>query len=719
MLVLNDFLNTLSINVKASLLTIVIPVVFFVSLFIGSKRCNKKEFDEDFLSKKQTNTIKGFCAAGIILHHLAQKTAAPWLNSQYIIHGLDFFVNIGYLFVGTFLFISGYGLYKSYKTNDSYFDNYFSRRIFPLTIAYIMTSLIYYIYYPISSTYTWYVFAILVCYILFYLGFKNIKKEYISFTIVTIGIVLYSVICNFFMLGGWWYNTIGLFVIGLVFAKFEKGIVSFIKKVYLPFFVLCIVITIACNMYGRYYEVIIFNVKEESIYNLYSLYIIIFRFIAAIGFTFTIILIALKFRFNSRIYTFYGFISLEFYLIQGLFVQMFSYCYFNESIEPLYYIKSIPLYIIVVISISTAVAYLLSYTDGKIKQFLLFLKEKRKTEIDFVLKAVKKLFIIMGIVILAYILFHTERSLKETVNSKEAIAMYEEKYISYVDVGEKKMAAYIVGNGKDTLVLMRGNNDPCPSLSMRLVADKLSEDYKVVVLDYLGTGFSDKPDTERTSKNIIKEIHDALHEFGITKNYILIPEYISGIYAQEYVKEYKNEVKAVIALETENLPERKLILASNGVSSVEYHKRLQLKNKIKFVLGRLMSIKGIDTLIWEVNKEYYKQGLEKDELIVARELFFDNIYNSTFLNENKNELSNINNSFSAQYPRQTYVYDIINYEDNCIVERMGRESEDLHAEICFDRSKHKTKIINGLRFAMFNEPEEIKTIIDEAIETMK
>ncbi|MDO5440083.1 MAG: acyltransferase [Erysipelotrichaceae bacterium] len=715
----NELFNTIALNEKFSLLTIIIPVLFFALLFIGSKPCQKKEYNEGYLNKQQTDIIKGFCAIGIILHHLAQKTAAPWLSSQYIIHGLDFFVNIGYLFVGTFLFISGYGLYKSYKSNEHYFDNYFSRRILPIIIAYLITSLVYYLYYPKSSTYTWYVFAILVCYTFFYFGFKYIKKEFISFSIVIVGIVIYSTICSFLILGGWWYNTIGLFVIGLVYAKFEKNIFSFIKKAYIPLLIISLIITIIGNYYGRYYEIVIHNVKSESIYDLYSFLIILFRFVAAIGFSLAIILVSLKYKLKNKVLAFLSSISLEFYLIQGLFVQMFSYCYFDANVEPLYYIKNVFLYMFVVIALSTASAYLLNYIDRKIREFILFLKEKRKYEIDFITRSLKKLFIVMGIILVSYFLFLSIKSFKENVGAKEAITEYKEKYIKYADIDGRKMAAYIVGEGQDTLVFMRGNNDPCPSLSMRYLADRLSQGYKVIVLDYFGTGFSDEPKTARISKNIVKEIHEALIEFGVDGKYILVPQYISGIYAQEYVKEYQDEVKGIITIETEILPEREAILKYTGLSSVEYHKHQQVDNYFKYILGRLVNIKGVDTLVWTVEKKFYKHGLSEDELIVARNLFFDNIYDSIFLDENKNELENIYQSLSAQYPRETYVYDIIGNQDSMELSLMGYSLETLHAETCFDRAKHKTKIVNDIYETVFYDPGIAKVIIDEAIETMK
>lgn len=714
-----SLLSLVKLAVSSSKLVIIIPLVFFILPFIGSKFSKSKQWNEEYLSKSQTKIIKGFCAIGIVLHHMAQETAAPWLNSKYIIHGLDFFVNIGYLFVGTFLFISGYGLYKSFKEKENYFDNYFSRRILPLLIAYLTANLIYYFYDTTPSTYNWYIAAILICYILFYIGFKFFKHEIISFLIVIVGIVLYSMFCSFTMLGGWWFNTIGLFVIGLAFAKYEKYIVSFMKKTYIPLLIVSIVLTCICTWYGRYYENVVYNVTKESVYDLYSLYIILFRFSAAINFTLATILVSLKCKFNNKVLSFYGSISLEFYLIQGLFVQCFSYCYFDIMIKPLYYIKNIPLYMLAVIALATGFAFVLNFCDKKIVEFLLYFYEKRRSEIKYVGKALKVLFAVMGCVLVAYLVFLGIKGYKENKGYVEATEAYVDKYITFADINNKKMAAYIVGDGKDTIVLMRGNDDPCPTLSMRFLADKLSEEYKVVVLDYLGTGFSDAPTTARTSKNIVYEIHEALQQFGITDNYILMPQYISGVYAQEYVKKYKDEVKGVIGIEAECLPERKALTNYYGTSDIEYHKYMQVDNFKNYLLGTLRYVKGVDTLIWPVVVDFYRRGLSEDELIVARNIFFKNIYNSTYLNENKYEYQNIYNSLSAQYPRNIYVFDILGHYESLEVSRMGKSADDLHAQTCFNRAKHSSKEVNDMYETIFEAPGLVSKLAGEAIEKMK
>lgn len=124
--------------------------------------------------------------------------------------------------------------------------------------------------------------------------------------------------------GGWWYNVIYLLVVGLLYAKYEDKLYPIFKKYHLPLLVLAIVSTIVFRYYGRHLEDLAYPLTNESKYDLYSFLIILFRFLASLNFTFSIILVSMKCRFKNKVLYFYGRISLEFYLIHDLFVQMFS-----------------------------------------------------------------------------------------------------------------------------------------------------------------------------------------------------------------------------------------------------------------------------------------------------------------------------------------------------------------------------------------------------------
>lgn len=195
--------------------------LLIVLLLTGAKIYRKQQWNEEFLSLSQTKALQGFCAICIMLHHIAQKTCAEWLKPEFIIPGLEPFVPIGYLLVGIFLFCSGYGLYKSYKTKQDYLEDFFGKRILPLLLALVSTNFIFMyvrlrmgdelaISQPFTisgpalvNQYAWYVFALLVLYISFYLTFRYCRNEKIAIAVNGITVLFYIMFCDWWMYGGW------------------------------------------------------------------------------------------------------------------------------------------------------------------------------------------------------------------------------------------------------------------------------------------------------------------------------------------------------------------------------------------------------------------------------------------------------------------------------------------------------------------------------------
>ena len=110
-------------------------VILPVLLLWGAKFSKGKEFNDGFLSLEQTKAFQGFLAICIMLHHIAQKTCASWIKpAGRIVHGLDIFVDMGFLLVSVFLFFNGYGVYKSFHSKD----NYSKREFFLLSLLFTL-----------------------------------------------------------------------------------------------------------------------------------------------------------------------------------------------------------------------------------------------------------------------------------------------------------------------------------------------------------------------------------------------------------------------------------------------------------------------------------------------------------------------------------------------------------------------------------------------------
>ena len=338
------------------------------------------------MSLSQTKALQGFFAICIMLHHIGQKTCAYWLNPKYIVHGLDVFVPIGYFFVGIFLLCSGYGLYKSYKEKPDYLNGFFKRRILPLILAFYSTGLIFLIvrvlmgekmdlpqvfFYisglQLSNPNTWFVIALPIFYFAFYLSFKYIKNEKAALFATCMAVFVYTLIGtmidhnDWWMRGEWWYNSVHFFSIGLLFARYEDAIINHVKKHY-PLYVILMFISIFVFYAFSEYTQAAFSYYGELFHADFKVLrrwvCLLSQIAASCSFVFFVFLLGMKIEIGNKILRFMGTITLEFYLIHGLFVELFGYS-FIDIVPSLYYIRNVALFVLVVVVLSIPSACLL------------------------------------------------------------------------------------------------------------------------------------------------------------------------------------------------------------------------------------------------------------------------------------------------------------------------------------------------------------------------
>ena len=379
--------------------------LMLAALLWGSKRFKKGEWNDEAFSLRQMKAIQGFVALCIMLHHCGQKTSASWIDKRYYTPGLDFFVPIGYILVAFFTFSSGYGLYKSFKTKENYLKNHFIRkRILPIILVGYVVGLIFLaaryflgeritgkklLWYltgaKLSNPNSWYVYIIPLFYLCFFLAFRFIKNEKVAIFAVLVFTVAYQWLGvsidhnDWVMRGEWWYNSIHLFVVGIFFARHEEAIVSHIKRHHALYLILGIV------------AVVVFTVFSEIARSIFSYYgenwnapdkvlrrvlCLISEILASSSVVFTAYVTGMKLRVGNRFLAFMGTITLEFYLIHGLFTEMFCYS-FEGKLKSLYYIKNPALFVLVVFALGLPSAVLLKKGGDLIKNIG---RKKKQTE---------------------------------------------------------------------------------------------------------------------------------------------------------------------------------------------------------------------------------------------------------------------------------------------------------------------------------------------------
>ena len=379
----------------ADLLVYLTYPLLFVLWFAGSKWHGRKKFNDEFMSQQQTKYMHGLLAVGVYLHHTAQKSCAYWHRPEVIVHGLDIFVDMGYLFVAAFFFFSGFGLYKSYVTKPDYLKGFIRKRILPVMLT---AAVIAWIFIPVriamgekpdpvrmtgyitgamlANPNGFYPITIALLYFVFWLSFKFCKNKNKAIAIIVVFTFVYTLIGTvvphnpWWFQGEWWYNSVHLFWIGMIFAKNEEKVTGHLKRHYVRYMViggilllvLPVIVTICSGMFSYYYMegVPALYKKPELFFNMLGRrwVTLLSQMLCSLNFTFMFVMVNLKVKIGNPVLKFMGMLSLEFYLFHGMFVEMFGFDWL-EVTKSVYYIRNVALFEVVVLALGIAAALLI------------------------------------------------------------------------------------------------------------------------------------------------------------------------------------------------------------------------------------------------------------------------------------------------------------------------------------------------------------------------
>lgn len=251
------------------------------------------------------------------------------------------------------------------------------------------------------------------------------------------------------------------------------------------------------------------------------------------------------------------------------------------------------------------------------------------TKTKRVLHILLKVIVAVVIAILLFVaIVHTINKISSHSEQKRM-----EPYGQHVSVDGKQMNVSIQGQGEETVVILPGYGTAAPGLDFKPLIAELSPYYKVVVIEPFGYGLSDQTEKERSTANIVSEIHQALQSLQINR-YILMAHSISGIYSLGYVNQYPDEVRAFIGLDSSvpALSEQKI--DSSVTEPIKWFRnlgfaRLQLK----------LSADPYDGL------PYDEQTKEQLNILIRK-----NMYNTTQLNEAVSMYSNFKAAEQLTFP---------------------------------------------------------------------
>lgn len=274
---------------------------------------------DEFMSKDYTTYLRGICALTIMLRHIRITDFAP----------LNVFDYLGNPIVGIFFFLSGYGMLTRIKQIgiDNYMNGFILKRCVPLFVEYIFVWIFNFVCMflvsgnfnflkKIITPYSWFIIMIEVLYIVFYIGYKlfkdNLKRLIIFVTISELALII---ALSVFGVGECWYLSLLCFSGGMIYS-----VVNLNKKKTLPlifgFGALAVVATGAEYVLSDKPKII---VLWALIYN-----------VSVLSLAIVALSVGRYVRFKNPVFELCGKMSLEIYLLHGVFQYVF------KEIKPIY-----------------------------------------------------------------------------------------------------------------------------------------------------------------------------------------------------------------------------------------------------------------------------------------------------------------------------------------------------------------------------------------------
>lgn len=221
----------------------VLAVLCLVKIRISIK------LDEDFLSVVHTTAIKGVFVAMVFFAHVQQYiTLHESLGDKLFDFALTIF---GQNIVIAFLLYSGYGIGEAMKKKGQSYVRQIPRKRILVTWLHFAIAVV--IFWGVNAVWTrdpysvgqyalsliglqsignstWYIFAILVCWVGTYFAFRYLQKPGMAIGAVTAFLVVYIAVISRVKPEHCWYDTIFCYPVGLCLSYYKEPILRVLRK---------------------------------------------------------------------------------------------------------------------------------------------------------------------------------------------------------------------------------------------------------------------------------------------------------------------------------------------------------------------------------------------------------------------------------------------------------------------------------------------------------
>lgn len=285
--------------------------------------------NKDYLSLETCKSYRGICALLVVYSHLALVITSNSVE-------LKLFGHVGWMAVSIFFFLSGYGLLKQYMQNRAYRFQFLQKRLPRILFPFLLVTFLYIVVCSCTGkTYSWqevvlsfltgfpllpfawYIVVILFFYVCFYV-LINLCKEHYMRIFVGMGLcyTCWIVYCLLTKRPHVWWRTGSAFLTGMWWALQQGNIERFLSFHY--WVKLAVLFTIGGVVYisGKYVWRIFYAMQQDNwVFLVTCVY-------GAILFPLVTVGMSMKWHFGNKYLRFLGEISLEIYLLQGVWMQL-------------------------------------------------------------------------------------------------------------------------------------------------------------------------------------------------------------------------------------------------------------------------------------------------------------------------------------------------------------------------------------------------------------
>ncbi len=229
--------------------------------------------------------------------------------------------------------------------------------------------------------------------------------------------------------------------------------------------------------------------------------------------------------------------------------------------------------------------------------------------------------ILLGVVIVVAVLLIGTCAYDKICLASEKDLLENQIYGQKVKVYGHDMSIYVAGEGEKTLVFMAGAGDSAPIINYKNFVDRFDKDFRVVVIEKFGYGYSDGFEGSRDVETRVKQNREALKMAGIEGPYILCPHSYTGLETVYWAQSFPEEVDAIVGLD----------MAVPAAYDAIDEKHIDAESK-DFFWMRAARAAGIVRLVAGAS---IPEGYTDEEGRSALALLCSNFSNETFANESK------------------------------------------------------------------------------------